>query len=85
MTVMYHKTLGYTVAQFCAETTSYVDTSKLHASLWCTTLVDGLEPNILNHIPYSRKYWRSLNLAVWSRAAEIKILADLNLAVVPYI
>ena len=36
-------------------------------------------------IPYSRKYWRSLNLAVWSRAAEIKILADLNLAVVPYI
>ena len=36
-------------------------------------------------IPYSRKYWRSLNLAVWSRAAEIKILAGLNLAVVPYI
>ena len=36
-------------------------------------------------IPYSRKYWRSLNLAIWSRAAEIKILADLNLAVVPYI
>ena len=32
-------------------------------------------------IPYSRKYWRSLNLAVWSQAAEIKILADLNLAV----
>ena len=34
-------------------------------------------------IPYSRKYWRSLNLVVWSRAAEKKILADLNLAVVP--
>ena len=33
------------------------------------------------HIPHSRKYWRSLNLAVWSRAAEIKILADLNSAV----
>ena len=32
-------------------------------------------------IPYRRKYWRSLNLAVWSRAAEIKTLADLNLAV----
>ena len=32
-------------------------------------------------IPYSRKYLRSLNLAVWSRAAEIKTLADLNLAV----
>ena len=33
-------------------------------------------------LPYSRKYWRSLNLAVWSQAAKIKILADLNLAVV---
>ena len=32
-------------------------------------------------IPYSQKYWRSLNLAVWSQAAKIKILADLNLAV----
>ena len=32
-------------------------------------------------IPYSRKYWWSLNLAVWSRAAETKILADLNLAI----
>ena len=32
-------------------------------------------------IPYSRKYWRSLILAVWSQAAEIKILADLNLVV----
>ena len=41
--------------------------------------------NMKVSIPYSRKYWRSLNLAVWSRAAEIKILADLNLAVVPYI
>ena len=28
MTVTYHKTLGYIVAQFCAETTSYVDTSQ---------------------------------------------------------
>ena len=27
---------------------------------------------LLVDIPYSRKYWRSLNLAVWSRAAEIK-------------
>ena len=36
---------------------------------------------LLVDIPYSRNYWRSLNLAVWSRAAEIKILADFNLAV----
>ena len=30
---------------------------------------------------YSRKYWWSLNLAVWSRNAGIKILAYLDLAV----
>ena len=36
---------------------------------------------IKSDLLYSRKYWRSLNLAVWSRAAEIKILANLNLAV----
>ena len=36
-------------------------------------------------LPYSQKYWRSLNLAVWSRVTEIKILGDLNLAVVSYI
>ena len=34
-------------------------------------------------LPYGRKYWQSLNLAVWSQAAEIKILAVLNLAVIP--
>ena len=32
--------------------------------------------------PYSRKYWQSLNLAVWPQAAEIKLLAVLNLAVI---
>ena len=32
-------------------------------------------------LPYSWKYWQSLNLVVWSQAAEIKILVDLNLAV----
>ena len=32
-------------------------------------------------LAYSWKYWRSLNLVVWSQVAEIKILADLNLAV----
>ena len=30
--------------------------------------------------PYSRKYWRELNLAVWPKIAIGKILADLNLA-----
>ena len=33
------------------------------------------------HIPYSRKYWRELNLAVGPQIAIAKILADLNLAV----
>ena len=32
-------------------------------------------------LPYSRKYWRALNLAVEPQIAIIRILADLNLAV----
>ena len=32
-------------------------------------------------IPYSRKYWRALNLAVEPKIAIAGILADLNLAV----
>ena len=32
-------------------------------------------------IPYSRKYWRELNLAVEPKIAIARILADLNLAV----
>ena len=34
-----------------------------------------------SYIPYSRKYWRELNLAVGSPIAIANILADLNLAV----
>ena len=32
-------------------------------------------------VPYSRKYWRALNLAVEPQIAIRRILADLNLAV----
>ena len=32
-------------------------------------------------LPYSRKYWRALNLAVEPKIAVARILADLNLAV----
>ena len=32
-------------------------------------------------IPYSRKYWRDLNLAVGSQITILNVLADLNLAV----
>ena len=32
-------------------------------------------------IPYSRKYWQELNLAVEPKIAIARILADLNLAV----
>ena len=35
----------------------------------------------LYYIPYSRKYWRALNLAVEPKIAIARILADLNLAV----
>ena len=32
-------------------------------------------------IPYSRKYWRSLNLAVWPQTMFFTLFLDLNLAV----
>ena len=34
----------------------------------------------LCEIPYSRKYWRYLNLAVWPLIAIVEILVDFNLA-----
>ena len=37
--------------------------------------------NVQKDIPYSRKYWRELNLAVEPKIAIVRILADLNLAV----
>ena len=36
---------------------------------------------LLRSIPYSRKYWRELNLAVKPKITITRILADLNLAV----
>ena len=33
------------------------------------------------NVPYSRKYWRELNLAIGPQITIVKILADLNLAV----
>ena len=33
------------------------------------------------HMPYSRKYWRELNLVVEPQIAITRILVDLNLAV----
>ena len=66
---------------------------KLSLLQFSPTAVDFMEPaddipsifrsnlHPVCELPYSRKYWRSLNLAVWSQVAEIKILADLNLTV----
>ena len=51
------------------------------ASITVCNLFGSCVSYICHSLPYSRKYWRSLNLAVWSQAAEIKILANLNLAV----
>ncbi len=34
-----------------------------------------------SYVPYNRKYWRELNLAVEPKIAIAIILADLNLAV----
>ena len=35
-------------------------------------------------IPYSRKYWQSLNLVVWPKTERKKYWQNLNLAVVPH-
>ena len=50
--------------------------------------IDAHEPLVLSEgvcrqmgILYSRKYWRELNLAVWSKTDITKILAYFNLAV----
>ena len=37
--------------------------------------------NLILYIPYSRKYWRSLNLAVWAPDDVFHTIQDLNLAV----
>ena len=36
---------------------------------------------LVQYIPYSRKYWRELDLAVGPKRAIAKMLADLNSAV----
>ena len=38
----------------------------------------------LDCIPYSRKYWRSLNLAVWPQTESKKYWQNLNLMVMPH-
>ena len=48
--------------------------SKAHCQL-------GMYDTQFCDIPYSRKYWRALNLAVEPQIAIRRILADLNLAV----
>ena len=40
-----------------------------------------LFPINTHYIPYSRKYWRSLNLAVWPQTTFLAPLLELNLAV----
>ena len=40
---------------------------------------------LIHSIPYSRKYWWELNLVVAPKIAITRILADLNLAVWPYV
>ena len=42
---------------------------------------DSILSVIILLLPYSRKYWQELNLAVEPKIAIARILADLNLAV----
>ena len=77
---------GYIVAKACASPgLSVISTLFGFVFFLCFIFLLFVFLGGVGCIPYSRKYWWSLNLAVWSRAAEIKMLADLNLAVVPYI
>ena len=47
----------------------------LHHTVW------EVQVPLAYHLPYSRKYWRELNLAVGSQTAIAKALADFNLVV----
>ena len=59
------------------------------ASVNLVSMIDAVAATIVSHgylnheyfIPYSRKYWRELNLTVGSQIAISYVLADLNLAV----
>ena len=44
-------------------------------------LASRMRSYFLEHILYSWKYWRSLNLAVWAPNNVFHTIADLNLAV----
>ena len=44
--------------------------------------VPNIEQNMF-YVLYSRKYWRSLNLAVWPQTERKKYWRNLNLAVAP--
>ena len=38
-------------------------------------------PNLVTYVPYSRKYWQELNLAIEPKIAIVRILAEFNLVV----
>ena len=63
----------------------FVDLDNLITNLYQPLLEAAAEMNYniteLAEIPYSRKYWRKLNLAVEPKIAIARILVDLNLAV----
>ena len=39
--------------------------------------------DVAEQIPYKRKYWQILTLAIWLQTGHSKILAEFNLAVSP--
>ena len=53
----------------------------MYASDILYTVVSRVSAHGHFNTPYSRKYWRELNLAVDPKIAIARILADLNLAV----
>ena len=66
-----------------------ISTPSLSLSLLLDLLNVHKIPQVQLYVLYSRKYWRSLNLAVWPKTTFLTPLVDLNLAVygtvLPYV
>ena len=79
-------TSSYKKSRVCAECERVLNTGEScherNGYMIQVPVEKALKTIVESELLYSRKYWRSLNLAVWSQVAKIKILADLNLAVV---
>ena len=52
-----------------------------HSSPSLVSLLSNIYKSFMVYVPYSRKYWWELNLAIEPKIAIARILVNLNLAV----